>query len=54
MSTTDLNEYFKRARSWADDQFGRLEQSRNRYQAAFLSAMGFNVSFRRVCVTSSK
>lgn len=43
MSKTDLNEYFKRARSWADDQFGRLEQSRNRYQAAFLSAMGFNL-----------
>lgn len=43
MSKTDLNDYFKRARSWADDQFGRLEQSRNRYQAAFLSAMGFNL-----------
>ncbi|KTD20127.1 virB8 family protein [Legionella londiniensis] len=39
----DLNHYFKRARSWADDQFGRLEQSRNRYQAAFLSAMGLNI-----------
>ncbi len=43
MSNTNLNDYFKRARSWADDQFGRLEQSRNRYQAAFLSAMGFNM-----------
>lgn len=40
----DLNHYFKQARSWADDQFGRLEQSRNRYQAAFLSAMGLNVA----------
>ncbi len=38
-----LNAYFKRARSWADDQFGHLEQSRNRYQAAFLAAMGFNL-----------
>lgn len=43
MSQTNLNDYFKRARTWADDQFGRLEQSRNRYQAAFLSAMSLNV-----------
>lgn len=40
----ELNHYFKQARSWADDQFGRLEQSKNRYQAAFLSAMGLNVA----------
>lgn len=39
----EINHYFKQARSWADDQFGRLEQSKNRYQAAFLSAMGLNV-----------
>ncbi|HAT8967392.1 TPA: hypothetical protein JBA93_11925 [Legionella pneumophila subsp. pneumophila] len=44
MSKTNLNDYFKRARSWADDQFGRIEQSRNRYQAAFFSAMGLNVA----------
>lgn len=43
MSNNSVNDYFKRARSWADDQFGRVEQSRNRYQAAFLSAMGLNV-----------
>jgi len=36
--------YFKQARTWADDQFGRLEQSRNRYQAAFLCAMGLNIT----------
>lgn len=40
---TDLNTYFKQARSWADDQFGRVEQSRNRYQTAFLAAMSFNL-----------
>jgi len=40
----DLNHYFKQARHWADDQFGRLEQSRNRYQAAFLVAQGLNVA----------
>lgn len=43
MTNDHLNRYFKRARTWADDNFGRLEQSRNRYQAAFLSAMGLNV-----------
>ena len=39
----NLTDYFKKARTWADDNFGRLEQSRNRYQAAFLAAMGFNL-----------
>jgi type IV secretion system protein VirB8 len=43
MSQTQiLNEYFKKARSWADDNFGRIEQSRNRYQAAFILAMLLN------------
>lgn len=42
-NTNPLNDYFKRARTWADDNFGRLEQSRNRYQAAFLVAMGLNI-----------
>lgn len=42
MTQTNLNDYFKRARTWADDNFGRLEQSRYRYQMAFLAAMGFN------------
>jgi len=37
------NDYFKRARTWADDNFGRLEQSRHRYQVAFLAAMGLNL-----------
>lgn len=41
--TRAFNHYFKAARSWADDQFGRLEQSRNRYQAAFLITMGLNI-----------
>jgi type IV secretion system protein VirB8 len=34
-------DYFNRARTWADDNFGQLQQSRNRYQLAFLVAMGF-------------
>lgn len=37
------NDYFKRAKSWADDNFGRVHQSRNRYQLAFLVAMGLNI-----------
>ncbi|HAT8326761.1 TPA: hypothetical protein GDD11_11880 [Legionella pneumophila] len=37
-----LNRYFKEAKTWADDNFGRIHQSRNRYQAAFLAAMGMN------------
>jgi len=36
-----MNQYFKEARSWADDCFGQMEKSRNRYKVAFLSAMGF-------------
>jgi len=44
MSQEILNTYFKKARSWADDQFGRLEQSRNRYQTAFIASMGLNIA----------
>ena len=44
LSAKSIKSYFKEARSWADDTFGRLEQSRNRYQAAFLSAMGLNIA----------
>lgn len=40
----DLNKYFKEAKSWADDNFGRVERSRNRYQVAFMTAMGLNVA----------
>lgn len=44
MTQSDVfNDYFKRAKTWADDHRGRLEQSRYRYQAAFLAAMGLNV-----------
>lgn len=35
-------DYFKQARTWADDQLGQLEQSRSRYQIAFFIAMGLN------------
>lgn len=37
------NTYFKEARRWADDNFARVEVSRNRYQIAFLMAMGLNI-----------
>lgn len=40
----DANDYFNRARTWADDTFGQLQASRNRYQAAFLIAMGVNIA----------
>ncbi|GGI82569.1 virB8 family protein [Legionella impletisoli] len=39
-----LNAYFKQARTWADDQFGRVSLSRKRYQVAFLTAMGLNIA----------
>jgi type IV secretion system protein VirB8 len=38
-----INDYFKQARRWADDNFARIEISRNRYQVAFMLAMGLNV-----------
>lgn len=37
-------DYFNRARTWADDNFSQLQQSRNRYQTAFLLAMGLNIA----------
>jgi type IV secretion system protein VirB8 len=49
--TKSLNDYFKRASTWADDNFGRLEQSRNRYQVAFLATLGCNLlSLVIICV----
>jgi type IV secretion system protein VirB8 len=38
-----LDAYFKKARTWSDDNFGRINQSRARYKTAFLTAMGLNV-----------
>lgn len=35
--------YFTKAKLWADDIYGGLEESRNRYKIAFLSAMVLNV-----------
>lgn len=47
-------DYFKRATSWADDTFGILEQSRNRYQVAFVLAMIVNVmALIAVCVLAN-
>jgi type IV secretion system protein VirB8 len=37
-------DYFNRARSWADDNFSQLHQSRNRYQLAFVLSMGLNMA----------
>ncbi|MCE3043973.1 virB8 family protein [Legionella sp. 16cNR16C] len=42
-SKQPLNDYFKQAKHWADDQFARVEVSRNRYQVAFLASMGLNL-----------
>lgn len=36
-------DYFNRARTWADDNFSQLHQSRNRYQLAFMLSMGLNI-----------
>ncbi len=48
-----LDNYFKQARTWADDNFGRIEQSRRRYQLAFLTSMGLNIAaIVTVCVLS--
>lgn len=37
-------DYFHRARTWADDNFSQLQNSRNRYQAAFLLTLGLNIA----------
>lgn len=42
-SSQTLNDYFKKARTWSDDNFARINQSRHRYQIAFLTAMGLNI-----------
>ena len=47
-------DYFSKAASWADDTFGALEQSRNRYQLAFVLAMGVNVvALMAVCALAN-
>lgn len=38
-----MSDYFKQAQTWADDNFGRVQQTKNRYQLAFLTAMGLNI-----------
>jgi len=42
-SKSTPKDYFNRARSWADDNFSQLQQSRNRYQLAFMLSMGLNI-----------
>ncbi|MDP3559978.1 MAG: type IV secretion system protein [Legionellaceae bacterium] len=49
--TESLQPYFKNARTWADDNFGRLIQSRNRYQAAFMLVMSWNIISLAVIAT---
>ncbi|MGL6029435.1 MAG: VirB8/TrbF family protein, partial [Legionella sp.] len=39
-----LTRYFKHARTWADDTFGQVAQSRKRYQIAFASSMVLNIA----------
>lgn len=43
-SKSTPKDYFNRARSWADDNFSQLQQSRNRYQLAFMLSMGLNTA----------
>lgn len=43
-NSNSTKDYFKEAKSWADDNFHRLEQSRNRYQAAFALSMVVSLS----------
>ena len=51
MNTIDTKNYFKHAKSWADDRFGQVEQSRQRYKTAFTLAMGLNVATMAVIGT---
>ncbi len=54
MMTTRTTDYFKKAATWADDTFGAMEQSRNRYQVAFVMSMGLNVvALISVCVLAN-
>lgn len=39
-----IQSYFHEASHWADERFGLIEASRNRYQAAFLSSLAVSVS----------
>lgn len=41
-NTNPSTDYFKEAKSWADDIYGAAEQSRNRYKTAFLGSMVLN------------
>ena len=41
-ATNDSTNYFNQAKSWADDIYGAVEQSRNRYKTAFLGSMLLN------------
>lgn len=40
--THSSTNYFNQAKSWADDIYGAVEQSRNRYKVAFLSSLLLN------------
>lgn len=41
-TTASSTNYFNQAKSWADDMYGAVEQSRNRYKTAFLSSLALN------------
>lgn len=54
IETTGKTDYFARAASWADDTFGALEQSKHRYQVAFVLSMSLNVvALLSVCMLST-
>lgn len=47
-------DYFNEAKSFADDVYGATLRSRNRYQVAFLTAMGLNVAALAAVLTLTK
>ncbi len=51
MTKASKNNYFKEACSWADDRFGGVEASRNRYRAAFIGSMTLCVGLTIAIVT---
>ena len=49
--TKQTKHYYEAASSWADDRFGAVEASRNRYRAAFMGTMTLCVGLTLAIVT---
>lgn len=49
-TTAKHGRYFEQACSWADDRFGALEGSRNRYRVAFIATMALSISLTAAIV----